>query len=170
LRTESISAAGQTADLSTVLVGSTAYLRGNYLGLRSFMDFTDAAAQNEAGHWLFLKQAKPAQARLYEEVAAGLTVPSLVSQLPMFGTLTLEPLRVVHGESVYGVKGEKGAGSTIEETLYVRATGAHLPVELDYTYKGISVALVFTTWGQPPAVTAPTGAVPVQASWLSASA
>jgi hypothetical protein len=170
LRSETISDSGESGQVSTILDGGVAYVPGNYLGLRAFMDFTDAAATGEAGHWIFAQRTKPAQALVYYALASGLTVPSLVAQLPMLGTLTEAPLSVVQGQDVYGVKGDKALDTSVPEVLYVRATGSHLPVELTSNYKGASVTLVFGAWGHPPSVSAPAKAVPLATSWMSVPA
>lgn len=170
LRSETISDGAQSGQVSTILDGGVAYVRGNYLGLRALMDFTDAAATGEAGRWIYAQRAKPAEALVYYSMASGLTVSSLVAQLPMLGTLTEAPLSVVHGQHVYGVKGDKALDAAVPEVLYVRATGSHLPVELTSSYKGANATLVFGAWGQPPSVSAPPKAVPLAASWMSVPA
>ena len=81
----------------------------------------------------------------------------------------MAPLCVVHGQNVYGVRGDKAADTSVPEVLYVRATGSHLPVEMTSTYKGASSAVVFGTWGQPPSASAPAHAVPLVTSWMSAA-
>jgi hypothetical protein len=167
LRTETVSDGATAGQVSTILDGAVAYVRGNYLGLRSLMNFTAAGATKEAGHWFFVKRSEPAQMLVYDTVASGLTVSSMVSELPMSGALTLVPLSVVNGLSAYGIKGEKSDDTSLKEELYVRATGTHLPVEMTDTDKGVVVRLAFGAWGRPPSVSAPAKAVPLMASWMN---
>ncbi len=170
LRTETISDGTEPGQISTILDGGVAYVRGNFLGLRAFMDFTTSAATTEAGHWVFAERSKPAQALVYYSMASGLTVSSMVAQLLMLGKVTMAPLRVVHGQSVYGVKGNKADDTSVPEVLYVRSTGSHLPVEMTSSYKGVNATVVFGTWGRPPSVSVPAQAVPMITSWMTAAA
>jgi hypothetical protein len=151
---------GGEAVLSVVLLDNTAYLIGNAGGLY-LQGFTEAAAAKEANKWITVKPSSAA----YTSAAAGLTVSSALDPLKMAGSVTSVPGVKVLGLSTVGfagtskpVDGQSGAA----EKVYVRSTGKPLPVEV--VQQGTTT--VFDNWGEPIKVTAPRGAVPIQAGWL----
>lgn len=152
--------------LSIVLVKGTVYLLGNGEGLYA-QGFSVAAAKKEAGKWIALKPSSPG----YASTAAGLTVASVFAPLKMAGPVTSVPGKKVLGTSTLGFKGTTrpsantpGSQAAVAETLYVRASGKPLPAEAVQQNDTVE----FADWGEPVKVTAPRGAVPLQASWLRA--
>jgi hypothetical protein len=148
------------AVLSVVLVNGTAYLIGNGAGLY-IQGFTTAAATKEANKWIAVKPSSAA----YASAAAGLTISTALDPLRMAG-----PVSVVPGATILGVstRGFKGTSKPFEgqpgaaEKLYLRSSGAPLPVEAVQN----NTTTVFDNWGEPIKVTAPLGAIPIQAGWL----
>jgi hypothetical protein len=169
LRTETFTGGGLTGQLSAILVGPAVYVRGNFVGLVAFMQFTDTAATNEAGHWIWVSQKKPSQTLDYLALSSGMTVSSIISQLQMSGPLTLTSPTTVQGQAVLGIKGKRLTNSGVTEVLYVSANGTPLPVEMVSTYNGETATLVFSLWDKAPAATAPAHPVPLKASWISAT-
>jgi hypothetical protein len=152
------------AALSIVLVNNTAYLIGDAAGLY-VQGFTVSAATHETNKWIALKPSSAA----YSSAAAGLTVSSALGPLRMAGPVTSVPGTKILGLSTLGFKGTSkpfDGQAGVAETLYVRGTGTPLPVEA--VQKGSTT--LFDDWGEPIKVTAPLGAVPVQAGWLRAKA
>jgi hypothetical protein len=146
--------------LSVILLHNIAYLFGNGAGLY-LQGFTEAAATSEANKWIAVKPSSAA----YASAAAGLTVSSALAPLRMAGAVTAVPGTKVLGLSTVGFKGtskpyEGQAG--VPETLYIRSTGTPLPVEV---VQKNSMTL-FDDWGETIKVSAPLGALPIQASWL----
>jgi len=151
--------------VTIVLVDQIAYLRGNAFALRSYMDFTTAAATQEAGRWLAMRNTVPD----YQAVAAGLTVASTVAQLEMTGKLSWGPSRLIGGHRATGIRGStvpSAIAPAFSQVLYVRATGTPLIVEAVQTYKGQTGDISFGPWIAPPVARAPSGAVPFASSWL----
>jgi hypothetical protein len=148
--------------LSVVLVNNTAYLIGNGAGLY-VQGFTTAAATKEANKWIAVKPSSAA----YASAAAGLTISSALAPLRMAGPVTAVPGAKIFGMTTLGFKGTskafEGQPGGAEE-LYLRSNGSHLPVEV--VQDGSTT--VFDNWGEPIKVTAPLGAIPIQASWLRA--
>ncbi len=146
--------------LSVVLLDNTAYMYGNAGGLY-LQGFTEAAATKEANKWITIKPSSAA----YTSAAAGLTVASALGPLRMAGSVTSVPGVKVLGLSTVGFEGTSkpsGGQAGTAERLYVRSTGTPLPVEV--VQQGTTT--VFDNWGEPIKVTAPRGAIPIQASWL----
>ncbi|HTT90181.1 MAG TPA: hypothetical protein VMF65_11565 [Acidimicrobiales bacterium] len=150
----------EAAALSVVLVGRTAYLIGSAGGLY-LQGFTATAATHEANKWIKVKPSSAA----YGAAAAGLTMASALGPLKMAGAVTSVPGIKVLGVSTLGFKGTSkpfDGQAGVAETVYVRSTGTPLPVEV--VQKGSTTE--FGNWGEPIKVTAPLGAVPIQAGWL----
>jgi hypothetical protein len=148
--------------LSVVLLDDTAYMIGNGGGLY-LQGLTATAATKEANKWITVKPSSAA----YASAAAGLTVSSALDPLKLAGSVTSVPGLKVLGLSTVGFEGTSkpfnGQAGTAEK-LYVRSTGSPLPVEVVQQ----NITTVFDNWGEPIKVTAPRGAIPIQASWLRA--
>lgn len=146
--------------LSVVFIHGTAYLIGDPAGLY-VQGFTSAAATAEANKWIAVKPSSAA----YASAAAGLTISSALAPLKMGGSVTTAPGAKILGMATVGFKGTskpfEGQPRAPEE-LYLRSSGTPLPVEV--VQKGTTTQ--FDNWGEPIKVTAPLGAVTIQASWL----
>jgi hypothetical protein len=156
--------------ISIILVGTTVYLRGNVFGLEQYLGFSNSAAQNEAARWFSISEPDASLVTIYENVAAGLTVSTTVTELGMTGPITETAAKNVAGQHALGIRGTTLPNSAIPSTpqiLYVKSTGEHLPVEAVQTYKRETSSEVLGAWGQAPSVRAPSGAAPLQLSWLS---
>jgi hypothetical protein len=156
--------------ISIILVGTTVYLRANVFGLEQYLGFSSSAAQNEAARWFSISEPDASLVTIYENVAAGLTVSTTVTELGMTGPITETAAKDVAGQHALGIRGTTLPNSAIPSTpqvLYVKSTGEHLPLEAVQNYKGQTSSEVLGAWGQAPSVRAPSGAVPLQLSWLS---
>jgi hypothetical protein len=146
--------------LSVVLASGTAYIIGNGAGLY-IQGFTTTAATKEADKWIAVKPSSAA----YSATAAGLTISTALDPLRMAG-----PVSAVPGATILGVvtRGFEGTSKPFQgqpgaaEKLYLRSSGAPLPVEAVQN----NTTTVFDNWGEPIRVSAPLGAVPIQSSWL----
>lgn len=161
----------KSGKLSVVLIGGLAYLRGNQFGLQSGASFTATAGTDESDRWIVVSSHASSKLghELFEEVAGGITVSSLWSQLVATGLVSFVPATKVDGQSVVGVRATTSAtpGAPImQETLYLRSTGRPLPVEEIGTGTA-SFTAVFGPWGKPPVTHAPASALPFKTSWLT---
>lgn len=168
VRQETISSGGMVVGhISTVLDGATAYFRADYTALHALEGFTDAAAKQEAGHWISAKRTNASQLLVYAILASGLTVSSLVGLLQMGPSLSESGPTEVNGQSVIEVKGQQAGNSTVTQVIDVRASGAPLPVELTRDLENSTAVLSFGPWGQPPSITVPPSPRPFLSSWLA---
>ncbi len=146
--------------LSVVLVKGTAYLIGNGAGLY-LQGFTAAAATKEANKWIAVATTSAA----YAPAADGLTVSSALDPLMMGGPVTAVGGTKILGLSTLGFQGTSKPSqgqAGVAEKLYVRSTGAPLPVEVVQN----NTTTVFNNWGEAIKVSVPLGAVAIQATWL----
>ena len=146
--------------LSVVLIHGTAYLIGDPAGLY-VQGFTSAAATAEANKWIAVKPSSAA----YASAAAGLTISSALAPLKMGGSVTAAPGAKILGMATVGFKGT----SKPFEGQPGSARGTLPSLERDATTRGGRTEghhHEFDNWGEPIKVTAPLGAVPIQASWL----
>ena len=169
-----VGAAGQTGTVNIVLTGGVVFLRGNQFGLGSYMGFTAKAAKELAGQWLRVGSAggePQAERSLFQAASADLTVSTLILDTALPGPLSFATPSVVDGQHVNGIATTiRQAGEpTIDVVLYVRASGAPLPVEEIQTIKGGSGTATFRDWGKAPLVNAPATALAFRSSWLPAN-
>lgn len=158
-----------TGRLAVILLGGTAFARGDQHGLQT-LDFSVVAAGKEAGRWIRVEATASTQAQeVYQELASTLTVAGAVSSLEMTGTLELLPRSQVNGQAVIGIRGagpSQTGSSPSTESLYVSAGGRHLPVKLTETRSNLTLTVLFGPWGKPPSAKAPAKSVSLDTSWL----
>lgn len=116
----------KTGHATVLVIGKSAYLRGDAFTLRNYMGFKAAASSRYGNHWIVI----PSKHRLYAPVAAAVTLASAIDELgPKAGTLTRVGPTTVGGKRVVGVRAKRTVGKTTQvDTLYGRAKGAPLPV------------------------------------------
>lgn len=157
-----------TGLLSAVVVGPTAYLKANDRGLY-LMGFTPSAAKAETGKWIAIAQST--FPNVYQNLARGLTSSSVALNLGMAAPVKQLPETKVLGQNVLVLEGIAAQTAPVQtgtkDTLYVSAGGASLPVELIQDNPALGSTFKFSHWGQVPHVSAPRGAVPYQASFVS---
>jgi hypothetical protein len=164
-QTNVVSEQGQEATVTERLVGTTAYVRGNALGLEVELNFTATAAADEAGKWLSVSKGGPD----YELIAAGLTVSTTMAELEIAGTVKSAPSVTINGQRTLGLRGATkpiGGAPSVDETLYVTATGTVLPVRAVQTHQGTVNTVNFTNWGETVPRVKPPASTPIKASWL----
>ncbi|MGO9661289.1 MAG: hypothetical protein ACLP7F_23410 [Acidimicrobiales bacterium] len=153
--------------LNWALIGKTVYFTGNANALSGALGFTPSAAKQEAGKWISVTAAA---GDLFSELSSYLTVSSITTSLDLVGEMTLLPATTVRGQAVLGIQGIRlSEEEKVTETIYVRATGAPLPVELRQTGQGATGYTYFGPWGQPPRAKAPQGALKLSKTWLASS-
>jgi hypothetical protein len=151
--------------MQLVLIGPKVYAEGNANALAYLVGMNTSASALEAAKWLVV----PASAgHVYQTLAAGLTVTSATQTLNLVGKLGLVPGPVIAGQQVLGVQGVNLAnGAPVTQTVYVRAKGQPLPVEVVQYSEGVVQHMTFGPWGKAPVAKAPAHAVPLKKSWLS---
>ncbi len=163
-----------TEALTVLLMGPTAYLKGNKAGLANYMRFTAAAAGGEAGSWIGSTSASSSKVEtyFYQSLAAGLTVKTAASEIQLVGKLSMGADTMVHGLRVHDIKMFLTHGQQVAHgDLYVRATGKPLPVyESVIASTGVHDEITTSNWGQEPTVNVPKKFVPVELGWLDRSA
>jgi hypothetical protein len=161
---------GQVGHVTVTLVEGSAYFRGDEPGLQNFMQLPAALATEYTNQWISLSKGDPG----YPAIAAGLTTASALSQVEIAKPLTLKGMTTKMGQRVLTIGGtDRGTPSgstkpvTIPVRLYVKASGAPLPVLYSATWvvaKHSQVQSVsFSHWKEPVHVTAPAGPVPMSA-------
>jgi hypothetical protein len=136
------------------VVGPTTYFRGNRAALRDYFGLPPAVVAH-AGTWLRLRPSDSYYARVTE----GVTLRSTMDVLELAAPLTVVRTGTKQGVGVIGVRGTlvAASGSTgATGTLWVRASGAPLPVEFDASAPQVGTTTVtFSLWGSPVDVAAP---------------
>ena len=156
-----------TLKLNWDLIGKTVYFNGNSGALTDALGFTTAAAKKEAGKWISVTASAGA---VFQDLSSYLTVSSATTILDLVGQMTFLPATTVRGETVLGIQGIRlSEEEKVTETIYVKATGTPLPVELSQTGQGSTGYTYFGPWGQPPAAKAPASALKLSKAWLASS-
>jgi hypothetical protein len=153
--------------LNWVLIDRTVYFNGNSGALSEALGFTTAAAKAEAGKWI---SATASAGAVFQDLSSYLTVSSATAILDLVGEMTFLPATTLRGETVLGIQGIRlSEEEKVTETIYVKATGTPLPVELSETQQGATGYTYFGPWGQPPAAKAPQSALKLLKTWLVTS-
>lgn len=157
---------GGTATIAVIVIGATAYFKGNSKGL-TLLSFGPSAANSEAGKWISVTES--ADQSVYQGVAGGLTSSSVATTMSMSGPVTELRKTKVMGQNVLGLKGTaspaSGQQSGTTDTLYVAAGPTPLPVELVQDNPSVGNTYTFSHWGVAPRVSAPGRSVAYQTSW-----
>jgi hypothetical protein len=162
-QTISVTGAGGPFELSVVLAGAKLFVMGDEAALQNVLNLKPAVAKQEAGKWVLLA---PTAGTVYQALGAGLTVLSATAAFDMVGSLQLLPERTVAGHRVLGIRGKRAAlGLSLVQTLFVRASGRPLPVQLVTSVDGIDEHLDFANWGRRAHVVAPRHFAKWQKAW-----
>lgn len=158
-------AGGTVAHVSMVLDGKL-YFEGNPSGLRTFESLEVAPSQKEAGKWIAVNRSS----EYFAAYANNLTVASAVQELNLGGTVTALPPTTSKGQKVDVLKESLSQkGETITETVYIKSTGAPLPIAIVLSVDGVGGSIVYGPWNTPPKATVPPKSVPFKASWVASS-
>jgi hypothetical protein len=147
--------------MTVLVVASAGYVNGNATALNSFLGLPASTATQMAGQWILFTSGDPG----YQQVVAGVTTSSVLSEITPVGALTEIGSTTVDGQSVVGVRGaapssaNMPAGSKI--TLYVAASGRALPVSCIEGSGSNQTRITLSQWGERVSVTAPPHAVPL---------
>jgi hypothetical protein len=112
------------------------------------------------GRWVSLTPSDPS----YGAVVRGVTLSSALSELLDWpNQLAVGSPTTVDGQQVVPITGEvrlSSGGPTVKATLDVTRTARPLPVEMNASSAVASETVIFSHWGDPITITAPSGAQP----------
>ena len=149
-------ASGHTGHVTVRVVANTAYVKGDAFALGSYVGFSAAQAAKYAGKWILI----PHTSSMFKSVAEAVRLGSTIDELVLMPPLATVGTSTRNGGRVIGIHGrETQGGATGTATLYVDATGAHLPVAETGSEGPVHVSVVFGKWNERVTVTAPSGAV-----------
>jgi hypothetical protein len=138
--------------VTVVMLGRALFIRGDKTALTDYMGFTPQQATQVAGSWV----AVSTTAKGYTTIAAAVELRSTISELAMPGTVTQSPPSTRGGTPVVAVHGRAThSGVTVVETLYVRPTGAPLPVAQVSKQGSNTSTVTFSRWNETVSLATP---------------
>ena len=151
------------ARAEVLLINAVGYVEGNYKALTNFFGFPADTASKYAGKWISFKQGQTG----YQQVTAGLTLSSVISELKVAAPLSKLPAAAAGGTPVVRIRGTapaaSGAPAGTEQIIEIAATGSPLPVSSEEKARGEAADVTFSSWGETPHLSAPVGAIPISA-------
>ncbi len=145
--------------VTTLLVNGTAYFNGNAAGLRH-IGIPASTVNQLNGRWVVV----PSTAPTFRSVVDQVTLSSVLRYITPTGTLAERGSTHAFGQDLIVITGGipqalQGGQTKGTSTLYLSAQIGHLPVAFEYRTASSTVPdrWLFTAWGQPVHVTAPTG-------------
>lgn len=142
-----------------LVVGGSAYIRGNAFTLQNFFPFTQTQAAKYAGQWISI----PSTSGAYSAVSADTTFASFLADLLPGTHLSLVRAKV-SGRRAVGVRGViRQAGAKLVETVYAPASGTPLPFVEKVVVTGSQGTGMtsMSRWNEVVHITAPANAVPI---------
>jgi len=136
---------GATGHVVVAMVGRALAIRGDKTALTAYMGFSSQLAAQIAGSWV----AVPTTAKGYATIAEAVELGSAISDLAIPGPVTRLAASTRSGRRVNAARGNiTRNGVTVVATLYMRASGAPLPVA-QVSRQGSSTATVtFSRWNE----------------------
>lgn len=148
---------GRTGHATTVVVKSTAYIRGDAFALHAYMRLPKSFASHHAGRWIAIPHTSP----IYRLATSDVTFKSFISD-----SVPLHHLSVVRGKGanrkLRGLRGREREGGTL--TIYVPKRGPRLLVKGRDVVRGAYRAtsrVRMSHWNEPVRVRAPAHAIPL---------
>jgi hypothetical protein len=155
----------QIGHVTVLVIGETAYVRGDSFTLTNYMRYRPDAATTYSGQWIQIPRTDPD----FKRVSRDVTLPSSVGDLSIPPPLRLSPNRELNGRAVTGVTGTQGAtpnAAAITVSLYARPSGIPLPVEQDVVQGGYLARVTFSRWNERVRIAAPANAIPISTTGL----
>ena len=140
-------------------VKGVGYLQADVFTLRDFNGFPASTATKYSMKWISVSKSDSA----FSALTSGVLMSSMPTQVEMPNPKLIPGTQQVAGVTVRALRATVTQGSTtLTGTLYVRASGAPLPVEQRFTETTGSASVVnFGTWNEPVHVNAPPSSVPL---------
>lgn len=149
----------QTAHVTILVSGQTAYVQGDANGLQQIQGLTKAQATQYAGQWISI----PKGDKDYAQTAGDVTLGSILQSSTPHGHLTTFKAKD-HGIRVIGVRATSGTGKKKQlQVLAAKAHGSRLPLEEDEFAPGEEFIsrTVFGRWNESVQVQAPSSSTPI---------
>jgi len=154
-----VTTSGQSGPATVLVVGRSAYIRGNTFTMRNYFAFSQAQATHYAGQWISV----PSRLRAFSAVAADATFASFLSDLLPNKHLAVVRATIAGRKSV-GLRGTVlQGGVNVVETVYAPAGGTPLPFEEKIAPAGKAGTgrVRMSRWNEAVHLTAPAHAVPI---------
>jgi hypothetical protein len=159
-----VSQGSKAGHLTVLLAGGAAYFEGDSLGLQGLTGMSAKVAAEFAGKWISV----PSSNASFSSLAGSLAVKSAATQLvQLSGTLTRGKTSTKLGHAAVAVKASQTTKTaSLALTMYVRTTGAALPISVEGTSKQTgstahTISASFSDWGEVLRLTAPSGSLPI---------
>jgi hypothetical protein len=146
------------------LVDSTAYFRGNALGLEDYLGMPSRLAPKYVGRWISFSSST----KSYPSIAKSMSVSSAINQISVDAPLSGSRKVSSNGRSAVSIRGTttslSSAGNKGTAVLYVSATGRPLPIAYRGTgeqkKKPETGTVTYSRWGEAVSPRAPATSVP----------
>lgn len=152
------SRAGRTGHATTMVVKSTAYIRGDAFALRAYMHLPKSFASHHEEEWISIPHTSP----VYRLATIDVTFKSFISD-----SVPQHRLSVVRGtaagKKLRGLRGRARKSGTL--TVFVPMTGPRLPVQGRDVVRGAYPAtsrVRMSHWNEPVRLKAPAHSVPLR--------
>jgi hypothetical protein len=151
--------------VTILYIAGAAYVSGNGAGLVGFMGVSAAQAPALVNRWIVVHPGQSLGQNTFSDIADGITLSSVASELEVGSPLTLTTPTYADGQRVIGVRGSvpsspQSPGPT-QVTFDVAASGTPLPVlYMTSDAGGYVTRIAFSHWGEKVSLTAPPGAIP----------
>lgn len=141
------------------------YMQGNAYGLAEDLGFKSKFASTEAGKWFSASGASS----YFADQAVLMTMTGVAGllTLPAAKLTVLAPTKIAGVATIPVQEAATLQGARFTQTLYVKETGNHLPVEIIRELNGLEAVFSFKNWGVPPDALAPSHAVVFKSQWLT---
>jgi hypothetical protein len=150
---------GRTGHATTMVVNSTAYVRGDAFALRAYMQLPKSFASHHAGQWISIPHTSP----VYRLATIDVTFKSFIGDSVPRHRLSVVR-GTVAGKRLRGLRG-KAHGRTGTLTVFVPMSGPKLPVAGRRVVRGaypITSRVRMRRWNESVHVKAPAHAVPLR--------
>jgi hypothetical protein len=151
--------AGRVGDEIVEEVKGIGYLWGGAFILQNYNEFPKSAANKYAMQWMSVIRTDSG----FSTLTGGILMSTIPTEIEMPSPKLLAGIQKVAGVMVRVLRTSvtEGSSSTIG-TLFVRASGAPLPIEQQFTHTGGGrVSVSFSRWNEPVHVSAPDSSVPL---------
>jgi hypothetical protein len=147
------------------VIGSNTYVRGDDAAtLSGFFGLSASVASAYAGRWIH----PAAGSDLYEAATEGVRLADVLAEVQEGAVTKVLGEQTRQGQLVVGLAGTATVpdqSGPVQFTFWIRATGAPLPVEQDATLGPATTSVeVFSDWGEPIHVSAPSGSLAMGAA------
>jgi hypothetical protein len=153
-----------TGHATILLIDGVDYVQADAQALRGFFEAPLAQAEQAAGRWISLRTGEKLGASTYDDVTAGITLPSVATELKVGSPLSKTAPATVAGQPVIGVQAPLPASDGLpgaKLVLYVTDDSALRPVRYELVGGGSTQNTIsFSRWGERLSLTAPPNAIP----------